>query len=107
MSNSNSSSTTTSTTSVYVSPVDEHKYKQRVIILGKQRRDENNIRDADEVTSMILGTKRYHISDEEVARRRKRDIEFYALKQKLGNLNNSELAELNALVKQEIQRRGR
>jgi len=81
--------------------------QKRVIILGRERTNEHRNEDADEAVSQLLGMKTYRISEAEAARRRKRDIEFYALKKQLGQLDNNELQHLNSLVKQEIQRRGR
>jgi hypothetical protein len=85
----------------------KQKLQKRVIILGRERTNEHRNQDADEAVSQFLGVRTYQVSEAEAARRRKRDIEYYALKKQLGQLNNNELQQLNILVQTEIQRRGR
>ena len=75
--------------------------------LGKQRVEERRIDTADYAISEFLGTKTYKISDQEAARRRKRDIVYLSYKKQLGNISNDELAELSRAVQSEIARRGR
>ncbi|MEY2542239.1 MAG: hypothetical protein QOI22_1841 [Verrucomicrobiota bacterium] len=103
-----SSSSTTTTTSSDGVVITGHKQKlqKRVIILGRERTNERRIGTADSIASEFLGSKPYTISDEERLRRQHRDIEFYALKKQLGNINTNELEQLNQLVKQELRRRG-
>ena len=73
----------TNTTTQAVTPLtpkQKQKLTKTITIYGKQRTEERRIYTADQVTSELLGTKPYRISDEEATRRRKRDIIYFFYK---------------------------